>query len=255
MKVAVIGAGALGCLFGAKFSQENEVIMIAHKQSEADVINDYGLILKATDDKLYQYKNVKAFVSGTYKQQVDVVVILVKTIATKEALQQNQFLIGEKTLVLTLQNGLGNYEILAEYAKDTKIVLGTTNHNSVLLEEGKVFHSGEGITSIGGKNVSAEDLQKIYHLFEVSGLSCEIVDNIHYLIWKKLFINLAINAFTYITLTPMGFIGQNEYALNIIEKIILEAAQVAKANGCDFDGKKEFENVIKIAAAHKMGYS
>ena len=72
---------------------------------------------------------------------------------------------------------------------------------------------------------------------------------------EKLFINLAINAFTYITLTPMGFIGQNEYALNIIEKIILEAAQVAKADGCDFDGKKEFENVIKIAAAHKMGYS
>ena len=60
MKVAVIGAGALGCLFGAKFSQENEVIMITHKQSEADVINDHGLILKATDDKLYQYENVKA---------------------------------------------------------------------------------------------------------------------------------------------------------------------------------------------------
>ena len=255
MKIAVIGAGALGCLFGARFSQENEVIMITNDKESADVINAKGLELKETDGETKIYRNVKAYMGGTYNQEVDVLLILVKTTATLEALEQNKALIGEKTLVITLQNGLGNYEKLSKYARAEQIVLGTTNHNSVLLENGKVFHSGSGITAIGSKEAAQEDIEKIYQLFAGSGFECKIVDNIGYLIWKKLFVNLGINAFTYITLVPMGFIGQSQYALDILEKVIVEAAGVAKAEGFDFDGKSEFENVRKVAEAHQMGYS
>ena len=255
MKIAVIGAGALGCLFGAKFGQENEVIMITNDKESTDIINAKGLAIKETDGETKIYRNVKAYIGGTYNQEVDVVLILVKTTATLEALEQNKALIGEKTLVITLQNGLGNYEKLSKYVKAEQIVLGTTNHNSVLLENGKVFHSGSGITAIGSKEAVQENVEKIYQLFAGSGFECKIVDNIGYLIWKKLFVNLGINAFTYITLVPMGFIGQSQYALDILEKVIAEAAGVAKAEGFDFDGKSEFENVRKVAEAHQMGYS
>lgn len=241
--------------FGAKLSEENEVIMITNGKAAANIINDNGLTLKEMDNNSYRYDNVKAFASGTYEQPVDIAVVLVKTTATRDALKQNRALIGDKTLVLTLQNGLGNYEKLAEYVKKSQIILGTTNHNSVLYEEGKVFHSGEGVTVIGSEYVPEEYLQKVWRLLVSSGFECKVVDDIGYLIWKKLFINLAINTLTYITLTPMGFIGQNKYTLDIIEKVIIEAAEVAKAEGYDFDWTEEFENVKKVSEAHKMGYS
>lgn len=241
--------------FGAKLSEENEVIMITNGKAAANIINDNGLTLKEMDNNSYRYDNVKAFASGTYEQPVDIAVVLVKTTATRDALKQNRALIGDKTLVLTLQNGLGNYEKLAEYVKKSQIILGTTNHNPVLYEEGKVFHSGEGVTVIGSEYVPEEYLQKVWRLLVSSGFECKVVDDIGYLIWKKLFINLAINTLTYITLTPMGFIGQNKYTLDIIEKVIIEAAEVAKAEGYDFDWTEEFENVKKVSEAHKMGYS
>lgn len=90
-------------------------------------------------------------------------------------------------------------------------------------------------------------MQKVWRLLVSSGFECKVVDDIGYLIWKKLFINLTINTLTYITPTPMGFIGPNKYTLDIIEKVIIEAAEVAKAEGYDFDWTEEFENAKKVS--------
>ena len=255
MKIAVIGTGALGCLFGAKFSTENEVILLAYTQKDADIIKQNGLTLKEPDDTVSHYPNVTAFESGTYEQPVDVVVILVKTPQTESALKQNLNLIGDNTIILTLQNGLGNYEVISQYVEESQIILGTTNHNSVLLDVGAVFHGGAGITTIGGPKASSENVQKIYELFTKSGFECAVSDNIGYLLWKKLFVNLTINSFTYITLTPIGFICHNSYAMNYVQAIINEAVAVARAEGYDFDAETTVNFVKDVAAAHLMGYS
>ena len=209
MKVAIIGAGALGCLFGAKFSKNNEVILITHGSKSAEAINKKGVCIKEGEEETIYHQNIKAYATGECNQVVDVAVILVKTTQTQEALQQNLKIIGKDTIVLTLQNGLGNQEVISEYVDDKQLILGTTNHNSVLLEDNKIFHSGAGITSIGSVNTSCENLEKIHNLFISAGFECQISENIGYLLWRKLFINLTINSFTYITLTPIGFISQN----------------------------------------------
>lgn len=255
MKIAVIGTGALGCLFGAKFSTANDVVLMAYTQKDADIINQNGLSVKESDNTINHYPNIKAFESGTYEQPVDVVVILVKTPQTESALKQNLKLIGEKTLILTLQNGLGNYEVISQYVKAEQIILGTTNHNSVLLDGCSVFHSGAGITTIGGPKASADNVQKIYELFTKSGFECAVSDNIGYLLWKKLFVNLSINSFTYITLTPIGFIYHNPYAMKYVQAIINEAVMVAHAEGYDFDAEATVNFVKDVAATHLMGYS
>lgn len=256
MKVAVIGSGALGCLFGAKFSKKNDVILLTHTQKEADIINEKGLSVKK-DEGLVEhfYEHVTTCVSGTYEQSVDVVVILVKTLQTENALQQNLKLIGKDTLVLTLQNGLGNFETISKYVDEKQLVLGTTNHNSVWLSEGNVFHSGSGITTIGGAKVSSDNLQKIKGLFEQSGFEAVISDNIGYLLWRKLFVNLTLNSFTYITLTPLGFVSQNQYARVFARKILSEAVDVARAEGQNFDVDEVVDFVNYVSETHLNGYS
>lgn len=255
MKVAIIGAGALGCLFGAKFSKNNEVILITHGSKSAEAINKNGVYIKEGEEETIYHQNIKAYATGECNQVVDVAVILVKTTQTQEALQQNLKIIGKDTIVLTLQNGLGNQEVISEYVDDKQLILGTTNHNSVLLENNKIFHSGAGITSIGGVRASKENIEKIYNLFISAGFECQISENIGYLLWRKLFINLTINSFTYITLTPIGFISQNSYALEYVKKIISEAVAVAKAEGYDFDEKEVVKTVNDVSAAHPKGYS
>lgn len=256
MKVAVIGSGALGCLFGAKFSKKNDVILLTHTQKEADIINEKGLSVKK-DEGLVEhfYEHVTACVSGTYEQSVDVVVILVKTLQTENALQQNLKLIGKDTLVLTLQNGLGNFETISKYVDEKQLILGTTNHNSVRLSEGNIFHSGSGITTIGGAKVSSDNLQKIKGLFEQSGFEVAVSENIGYLLWRKLFVNLTLNSFTYITLTPLGFVSQNQYARVFARKILSETVDVARAEGQNFDVDEVVDFVNYVSETHLNGYS
>ena len=255
MRIAIVGSGALGCFFGARFSEKHEVILISHTPKTADIINKYGLVVKDGNGEKNYRQNLTAYTSGTCNQVVDVMIVLVKTTQTESAMAENQRMIGENTLVLTLQNGLGNYEKIFKFVNVEHLLLGTTNHNSVLLEAGKVFHSGAGVTSIGGKGVSAENLQKICELFSDTGFECAISDNIGYLLWKKLFVNLAINGFTYITLTPIGFMYQNEYAMKYVEKILGEAVKVAAAEGYEFNLADLVAMIKSISETHLKGYS
>lgn len=255
MKIAVLGAGALGCLFGAGFSSKHEVILITHHKDSADAINLQGIMIKDDTQEKRYVQNLGAYESGSFHECVDFVVILVKTTQTKEALEQNKDLIGPDTLVLTLQNGLGNYEQILPFVKNNLLLVGTTNHNSVLLGKGKIYHSGSGVTAIGGNGVSNEYIQKVHDLFQTSGFDCVVSDNIGYLIWKKLFVNLAINSFTYITQTPMGFICHNSYAQDFVKKIITEAVVVAQAEGYKFDNEEVIKTIQNICREHMNGFS
>lgn len=256
MKIAVIGSGALGCLFGAKFSKKHDVVLLTYAQKEADIINKNGLSVKEEDGSVERFnEHVSACVTGTYEQHVDMVVILVKTLQTENALRQNLKLIGKDTLVLTLQNGLGNFEAISKYVDEKQLVLGTTNHNSVWLSEGNVFHSGSGVTMLGGADGAFDNFQKVKKLFEESGFEAVISDNIGYLLWRKLFVNLTLNSFTYITLTPLGFVSQNQYAMNYVKNVLTEAVSVAQAEGHNFEVDEVVEFVKNVSATHLNGYS
>ena len=105
MKIAVIGSGAIGCLYGAYLSKSNEVFMICRRQKVADAINRDGLIVFEPDGIRESYTNVRAFLSGECTESVDLVIVIVKGADTASALEMNRALIGEHTIVMTLQNG------------------------------------------------------------------------------------------------------------------------------------------------------
>ena len=121
MKIAVLGAGAMGCLCGAYLSKKNQVLMIDSYRPQVEAIRESGIAVVETDGSESYYKeNISAFLSGECPKKVDLVIVFVKSTNTETALEENKNLFSDETLVMTLQNGAGNDRKVTKYA-DSKI--------------------------------------------------------------------------------------------------------------------------------------
>ncbi|MBS1314824.1 MAG: hypothetical protein HP048_05695, partial [Clostridia bacterium] len=148
MKIAIIGAGAMGCLFGAYLSTHHEVTLIDVYPPQIEAINRTGVTVEEADEDVC-YPGVKAVPIGCKLPVQDVLIVFVKNTQTEQALMQTKELIDEHSLVLTLQNGAGNDKVLSKFLPDGQIVVGTTKHNSINLGGGKVHHGSSGTTYVG----------------------------------------------------------------------------------------------------------
>lgn len=255
MKIVIIGAGAMGCLYGAYLSEKNEVTMLDVYEPQVDAINKNGITIVEPDGTERQYKKVCAMKSGTCESVADLVVVFVKSIYSENALEENKALFGPDTVVMTLQNGAGNDRKIAKYVSRENIVIGTSKHNSINLGNGKVSHTGAGITTIGSNLGRIEALSKIEEVLSQSGFETEVSDDIQRIIWSKLFVNLSINTFTAITRAPIGFMIENQYAWDFAEKMICEAVDVAEADGTHFSYMEVLNMVHHVCENLEKGYS
>lgn len=255
MRIIIIGAGAMGCLYGAYLSRKNEVIMLDSYQPQVDSINNNGITVLEEDGQEYNYKDVKAYISGEYQEIADLIIVFVKSTFTEDALQINKKLFGENTLVMTLQNGAGNDRKISKYVNKKNIIIGTSKHNSVNMGNGKVRHSGHGSTTIGSNIQDNNNLNKLKSVLEECNFDTEITDDIQRIIWSKLFVNLSINTFTAITRSPIGSMIDNKYAWDFAEKMICEAVDVAEADGTHFSYMEVLNMVHHVCEDAGKGYS
>ena len=126
MKIAVLGAGAMGSLYGAKLSRTQDVTMVDVNETLIDHINQNGIVMQEADGTEETY-NLKAVKSGTDIGVQDLVIAFVKGIFTKDTIRQNLSMIGSNTLVMTLQNGAGNNRDIAKFVSKDNILVGTTS--------------------------------------------------------------------------------------------------------------------------------
>ena len=255
MKVVIIGSGAMGCLYGAYLSKNNEVIMLDSFEPQVEALNANGITVLEEDGNEYNYKNVKACKSGEYHEQADLVIVFVKSTFTEDALHDNKSLFAPHTIVMTLQNGAGNDRKIAKYVNKQNIVIGTSKHNSVNMGGGKIRHSGTGETTIGSNMDAKATLETIENLLTQSGFKAEITDVIQRIIWSKLFVNLSVNTFTALIQTPIGYMIKNKYAWDFAKRLIYEAVEVAEADGTYFDRREALEMVRKVCVDAGDGYS
>lgn len=255
MKVVIIGAGAMGCLYGAYLSKHNDVVMLDSYEPQVSAINENGITVLEEDEKEYNYKNIKAFKSGEYQESADLVIVFVKSTFTEDALHDNKALFANHTIVMTLQNGAGNDRKIAKYVNKKNIVIGTSKHNSVNMGGGKIRHTGTGETTIGSNLDAKKILTTIEKLLIDSGFKAEITDDIQRIIWSKLFVNLSINTFTAITRSPIGSMIDNQYAWDFAEKMICEAVDVAEADGTHFSYMEVLNMVHHVCEDAGKGYS
>lgn len=228
MKIVIIGPGAIGCLLAGFLSKSKEEIWLLHRdKTKADKLNEQGIIIEGVSGK-WQAK-VKATVDPKEIPPADLIIICVKSYQTKEAIIQAKSIIAENSRVLTLQNGLGNIELISEVVGIDKVIGGVTNQGATLLDVGCVKHAGRGETIIGRIDGKIPvEMRAIREIFNKVGLEARISRDIKGLLWSKLMINVGINALTAITCLNNGRLIEFEGTRKILREAVGEATRVAK---------------------------
>lgn len=252
MKIAIIGAGAMGSIYGAYLSKQHEVFLIDKNKAIVEKINQDGVILQE-DGKDTVY-HPAACITSQGLGKMDLVILFVKALYSKSALVENRGIIGDKTCLMTLQNGSGHEDILQEAAPLERIIIGTTEDNGCVLSPGHVRHGGTGRTNIG---MLAADVQgilpRLKDAFDSCGFDTRIHANIQQLIWDKLFTNISLSAVTGILQVPMGFIATNPYAWEMTRQLLHEAVGVAQQMGLAFDEKELLQRIHQTSEDNPQG--
>lgn len=253
MKIAVLGAGAMGCLYGACLSAGHEVTLIDAYEPQVAAIRENGLVmLERGAERTFR---LRAERSGTDIGTVDLVVVFVKSIHTYEAVKENLSLIGPDTLVMTLQNGAGNDRDIKNFVPEDHIIIGTSKHNSITTGPGAIHHTAAGVTTIGTMGTDTGMLARIAEAFNACGLETVISDNIQRIIWSKLLVNMSVNTLTALLETRIGYVAENSYAWDFAKRIVYEGVEVAEEDGTYFDRREALEMVRKVCTEAGGGYS
>lgn len=228
MKIVIVGPGAMGSLFAAFLSKAKEEVWLLDRNKErASKINETGITLEGISGN-WQAK-VKAAAQAKDIPVADLVIICVKSYDTKEAVTAVRPVIGNNTKVLTLQNGVGNIEIIGEVVGPDKVIGGVTNEGATLLGAGRIRHAGKGETVIGRIDGKIPvEMRSIREIFNKSGFETRISRDIKGLLWSKLIINVGINALTAITGLNNGRLVEFEGTRKILREAVTEATRIAK---------------------------
>ena len=228
MKIVIVGPGAMGCLFAAFLSKSKEELWLLDKNKDnAAKINGIGITLEGASGTWQAKPKTTTNVQDIGK--ADLILICVKSFHTKQAVEQIKPLLQQNTKVMTLQNGIGNIEIISELAGEDKVIGGITSEGATLIETGKIRHAGGGETIIGTLDGKAPvEIRGIRELFNKVGLQTKMSRDIKGLIWSKLIINVGINALTAITRLPNGKLIEFEGTKRILRDAVTEATRIAK---------------------------
>jgi 2-dehydropantoate 2-reductase len=247
--VLIVGTGAMGCLFAARFSAVGVPITMMGTWPEGlDALSQNGVCLQeAGGDEVSYPVNVIAKPDGDTKFQY--AIVLVKSWQTVLAARRLSYVLAEDGLALTLQNGVGNYEALMEELGPERAVLGVTTAGATLLAPGKVRAGGDGIIYLG----SHRSLQPLAELFKTAGFSMESAPDPARLLWGKLVINAAINPLTALLGVANGILLERPPARRLMAEAALEAAAVAASQGIELpfsDPVAAAENTARRTASN-----
>lgn len=225
MKVAVVGAGGIGSLFGGRMAAAGHTVWLVHRRAEhVEVLRRDGLCLD--NDRIA----VQATTDTSEIGPVDLVLVLTKATETSAAAEASRPLVGADTTVLTLQNGLGNLEILGDVVGAEHMVLGMTYHGATLDGPGRARHTAFGQTFIGEPSgpLTAR-VEAVADAFTAAGLPTEATDRLWSMAWGKLIVNAAMNATCALTGASGGDVLGSPAAREWVGMVAYEAATVAAA--------------------------
>ncbi len=245
MKIAVLGAGAMGGLYSAYLSRHNEVTVIDVNAQVVEKINADGLEVQEPDGTSNIY-HPHAVLSTEGMEPVDLIVVFVKAMFSESALNNNKSIIGPETYLMTLQNGSGHEDMLGKFVPQEHIIIGTTQHNASVAGFGVTKHGGSGMTHMGCVTGDVNRLQKFADAFTECGLDADVSDGVQKMIWNKMFTNVSASALTGALQVPLGFISADENAWKLCCQLIREAVDVAAALGMDFDYDEKVAEVKAV---------
>ena len=238
MRIDVLGAGAMGCLFGALLSRGNEVRLADPNRGKLAVLKEKGVTVLEPDGGSFTAFPGLRTPEDPLGGPPELLLVFVKSSVEREALAAVKSSLGPDTLLLTLQNGMGHEKAIGEAAEPARILLGATQHNASLREIGVVRHGGAGYTQIGALAENGEGADAVAAAFTAAGIETSVSPDVHAGIWRKLFMNASASALTGVFRCPLGEVAENPHIWKLCRALIGEAAAVAKADGRAFDAEE-----------------
>ena len=258
-KVAVLGAGAMGCLFGGLMAEKGlDVTLIDVWKEHVDAINSKGLKMDGHGGD--RYIKIKATTDPSTLKPVDAIIIMCKATALEKALTNAKNIIGDKTMLMSFQNGIGHEAIMKKIAGKEKVLGGTTTQASNVLGPGHIKNHAALPSWIGEYEGGMSDRVKdLAENFTAHNLETIAVPDIKKRKWMKLFALTAIGPLSSIFdlhHTDLYISNKNqEVSRELGKKIILETREVAKADGVDVTEDECLEMFNKIVDSKQTNKS
>lgn len=233
MKIAIVGSGAMGQLFGAHLVEaENDVVYIDANPEIIDTLNQGGVTLQ--DEAGTRTLPARAAVAAEVDGEVDLIVIFTKGFHTEVAVDSVRHLIGADTVGLTLQNGLGNAEALERVFGADRTLMGMTDFPADMRKPGEIHSSTQGKVTLGSPHPSnprgADHAVRIAEALDAAGLNAGVDTEIKVPVWEKVAFNAAFNTLSAATGMTVGEIAASPHTRAIMTAVLDEAVAVAVAN-------------------------
>lgn len=241
LKVAVMGAGAVGCYFGGLLARAGHDVTLIARPEHVEAIRRDGLRMetRAFDERV----RVAASADPAAVQGADLVLFCVKSTGTESAGAQLRPWLGPDALVLCLQNGVDNAERLRTVLPPQQVAAAVVYVATEMAGPGHVKHHGRGELVIEPSDRSAVVAQAL----AAAGVPTEVSANVRGALWAKLIINCAYNAVSAIAQRPYGENVASAGIPEVMADVVDECLAVARAEGVQLPGDMH-EAVRRLAA-------
>ena len=224
MKIAVMGAGAVGCYYGGLLARAGHAVTLIGRPIHVEAIRRNGLRLQTADADLHL--PLAASTEPAAVCDAEIVLCCVKTADTASAAAAMAPFLSPDAVIVSLQNGIENPDLLrAQLRQD--VLPAAVYVATEMAGDGHVRHHGAGQLVIGQSPRSHE----VADLFIAAGIPVELSDNIQGVLWTKLIVNCAYNALSAITALPYGQLVQHAGVEQVLCDIVDECLAVAAKAG------------------------
>lgn len=251
MRIGIVGAGAMGSLFGGMLARAGEeVVWVERWREQVDALNARGLAMTFGGET--RHASGTAVDDPAQLGDVDLLMIWSKAYDTADAIAGVAASIGPRTIVCTLQNGLGNIEAIEEHVDADRIVYGVTGIGAVLLRPGEIqltegAWTGGGVTWIGVRSEAGRPVvERTGALLNRAGITTEIRDDIDALVWNKLAMATAMSSVTAVTRLRMGAVMDTPGTRELLRTLTAEIVAVANGKGIELDGEEAITRNLHI---------
>ena len=255
MRVVIVGAGAMGCLFGFLLHKAGKEVWLLEKYPDlVKQIKKKGITVEGVSGEYHVFPLITS--EAEEINHADLIILFVKAFDTHQAILNAKPLVGPSSVVLTLQNGIGNVEEIVRVVAHKQTMAGTTAHGATVIGLGHIRHAGTGETVIGeldGEKTSR--LEKVRTFLESAGIVVQTTQDVTGLLWSKLLINVGINPLTGITGLLNGELLDFEETRGIMRRVVNEAKSVVDRKGIRLIYPDHLQKVESVCLATAQNIS
>lgn len=248
MRIAVLGTGALGCVFAARLAAQAEVWMLGTWREGVAAVQQHGVAIQEASGEV-RVARVAAASDPEVVPPADVALVLVKAYQTARAGAWAARVLTPGGLAVTLQNGLDNGEVLAAALGADRVAQGVTYIGATLLGPGSARLVASLPTYIGTDRVGDGLVSRFIALLNDAGLEAYPTDAIAGRLWGKAVANAAINPLTALWRVPNGEVCAGPGRREVLAQLAREAAAVARARGVTLPFADEVAYVESVCRA------